>query len=338
MQRLPSTAALQMFVEAAHAESFVRAADALNITQAAVSKQIKNLEEIIGAPLFERRHRQVLLTDRGAAYLPVAEGILRDLAIATEQAGTQPTYAELSIEIDHELLTYWMLPRMQNLRAHFPDCHFQFNAPQMNARRPNRYTDLAIVYGRPTFPGLTVEAFLDYVAFPVCAPSLVNGPSRNPAWEDLKERTLLHDYSKSWWDETLKRLGISVKPSDPEILLGQATACLTAAAQGIGIAIGDDVTCRQMLDDGTLVRVTDVILPGRESHYIVTQQDSPTSSLADAFIDWLRREEAAHFSWRRANLGRMTRAPPRVSFPPFPRPLWQARWRFPRPLRACARG
>ncbi len=292
-----------MFVEAAHAESFVRAAEVLNITQAAVSKQIKNLEEIIGAPLFERRHRQVLLTDRGAAYLPVAEGILRDLAIATELAGAQPTYAELSIEIDHELLTYWMLPRMQQLRRHFPGCHFQFNAPQMNARRPNRYTDLAIVYGRPTFPGLAVEDFLDYVAFPVCSPALVKNNRRNPGWEDLKEHTLLHDYSKSWWDETLKRLRISVKPSDPEILLGQPTVCVTAAAQGLGIAIGDDVTCREMLDDGTLVRVTDVILPGRESFYIVTQPDSPTSSLADAFIDWLRQEETGQLSWRRSNLG-----------------------------------
>ena len=292
-----------MFVEAAHAESFVRAAESLNVTQAAISKQIKNLEEIIGAPLFERRHRQVLLTDRGSAYLPVAEGVLRDLAIATEQAGSQPTYAELSIEIDHELLTYWMLPRMDQLRDRFPDCHFQFIAPQMNARRPNRYTDLAIVYGRPTYPGLSVETFLDYVAFPVCAPRLVRGGSRNPAWEDLTEHTLLHDYSKSWWDETLARLRVDVKPSDPEILLGQPTVCLTAAAQGLGVAIGDDVTCREMLDDGILVRVTDVILPGRENFYIVTQPESPTSSLADDFIAWLREEEEGHLAWRSQTLG-----------------------------------
>jgi len=303
MQRLPSTTALQMFVEAAHAESFARAAASLNVTQAAVSKQIKNLEEIIGASLFERRHRQVLLTERGAAYLPIAEGILRELAVATEKAGSQPTYAELSIEIDHELLTYWMLPRIGDLRERFPDCHFHFNAPQMNARRPNRYTDLAIVYGRPTYPGLVVETYLDYIAFPVCSPSLVQVSVAAPGWEDLKEHTLLHDYSKSWWDETLSRLDIAVKPEDPEILLGQPTVCLTASARGLGIAIGDDITCREMLDEGTLVRVTDIVLPGRETFYIVTQPDSPTSSLAEGFIDWLRREEQDHHAWRQDTFG-----------------------------------
>lgn len=303
MERLPSTTALQVFVEAAHKESFADAASTLNVTQAAVSKQIKNLESLLGIDLFERRHRQVHLTDRGAAYLPTAESVLRDLSLASQHAGSQQTYAELSVEIDHDLLTFWILPRMQDLQARLPGCQFNFTAPQITARRPNRYTDVAIVFGRPTWPGLNVEPILDYYAFPVCSPDLIDGPVDKANWASLKQRTLLHDHSKYWWDEALSKMDIPRDTSVTEILLGQPTVCLTAAMRGLGIAIGDDVTCRELLEDGSLVRLSDGTLPGRDTNYIVTQPGTPTSSIAHEFIDWLKEEEQEHIAWRNGFLG-----------------------------------
>ncbi|MDJ0685427.1 MAG: LysR family transcriptional regulator [Alphaproteobacteria bacterium] len=298
MERLPSSNGLQAFVAAAHAESFAAAADKLNVTQAAISKQIKNLENIIGAQLFTRHHRRVVLTERGAAFLAVAENAIQTLSAGLDATQEDTKDSELTVEIDHEFLHFWILPRLSALRSALPHCQFSFTAQQFNARNLGVTADIAVHYGRPVHPSLIVETLLDYVAFPVCAPSLIPEGADRSDWFNFSTLPLLHDFTKTWWGEAFSTLGTVWNGSGNETLLGQPATSIEAATRGLGLGIGDDVTCRALIEEGRLARITDAVMPGRHEFYIVRRRNAPPNGVIEPFITWLRDQATEHRAWR----------------------------------------
>ena len=297
MQRLPSTTALQMFVAAARDESFVRAAERLNVTQAAISKQIKQLEATLDVPLFERQHRRVLLTERGTQFLAVAESVLSDLTAGTGAVFDQAVRPTLHVEIDFELMTFWLAPRLSTLKALLPEVDLRFSPPARFGRRNAFEAEIAIVFGRPRDPGLIAHPLMDLMAVPVCTPQLratLPDPMRP---EDFLNAPLIHDVDTTWWDDLLGTAGVVLDHSKPKLFIGQTAQLVDAALSHAGIIVGDDITCRHRLETGDFVRISDLTTPGTSPFFVARSRDKPLSSHADIFLDWLQENAREQQRW-----------------------------------------
>ena len=304
MQRLPSTTALQMFVAAARDESFVKAAERLNVTQAAVSKQIKQLEAILNVPLFERQHRRVLLTENGAQYLSVAEAVLSELTAGTGAAFDHAVRPTLHVEIDFELMTFWLAPRLPELRELLPDVDLRFSPPNRAGRRAALEADLAVVFGRPPDSGLIARPFLDIIAIPVCTPQVRASLPAEMRPEDFLDAPIIHDVDTTWWDDLLGSAGVTLDHSKPKLFIGQTAQLVDVALAHAGIIVGDDVTCRHQLESGSLVPAGDLTIPGTAQFFTAQRRDRPLTSHADVFLTWLLEQAEEQIRWRNRFLAR----------------------------------
>jgi LysR family glycine cleavage system transcriptional activator len=287
MSDLPSTTALRMFIEAARHTSFKRAAANLNVTQAAISKQVASLEDRIGRQLFERRHRAVTLTAAGAAYLPFAEHVVSLLETGRMETVRQSEREKLVVIVDHEFLSFVLAPRLGRLRAALPNADISF-VPEMGRRVfPN--CDLAITFGHPSDSGFRSDRLCAFRAFAVGEPNLIRATDT-----PLQDLPLLHDVDTYWWTAILNAENINRSTSG--ILMGTGAAAIRGAISGTGLAIGDSLLCANALADGSLVRVGDVSLPGRVDYWISSPTSSPESQTAKAFRRFIAAQMDQIFS------------------------------------------
>lgn len=283
MQSLPSPAALRMFVEAAERASFAAAAEALNVTQAAVSKQIAGLESKLDTILFERAHRSIRITAAGRAYLPVAKHVLALLEAGLTNASSFSARRSIVIEIDYEFLDFVLTPRLQRLRETFSGTDFTF-IPSVSGRLAPR-SDVAITYGHPRPGAVSVERLCSFTVFPVVSPSLLEGVE-NP-FHDLP---LLHDMDTYWWDTFLRAEGIS-RP-DQGVVLGNGALAIRAAIAGQGIAIGDDLLCADALMRGHLVKCGRTTRSGRDDYWFSEHPNMKGDPITNKLRTWLEDEIA----------------------------------------------
>lgn len=286
MRPLPSTTGLRMFLEAARRGSFAEAAATLGVTQAAVGKQVAVLEARLGAPLFERGHRSIALTEAGRRYAPVAERVIALLdagrAEAVEAAGRET----LTVEVDYEFLTFFLTPRLARLRAALPGVGLRFVPDLLTPRRSGPGCDLAITYGHPGERGAKTERLRGFTVFAVGAPALLEGVAA-----PLAALPLVHDLDTSWWEAILAAEG--VVRADPPVVLGHGAVAIRAAINGLGLAVGDDFLCADALAAGALVAVGDARFPGRADYWLARRASSPERDAARAFRAWLLDEVGA---------------------------------------------
>lgn len=278
MQNLPTPTALRMFVEAAERTSFVGAADALNVTQAAVSKQMANLEAKLGTSLFVRKHRSVMLTTAGRAYLPVAKRVLAMLDAGFDEVSTLQPRRAITIEADYEFLDLVLTPRLKRLQSHMPEIDLTFT-PTVPGRHLAQ-SDLAITYGHPRPGAVSIKRLCGFTVFPVACQSLLAGTT-----DPLGTLPLLHDVDTYWWDCFLR--AESVERSDQGIILGNGALAIRAAMAGQGIAIGDDVLCADALNTGNLVKIGAETFPGRDDYWLSEHPNMRGDPVAVMFREWL---------------------------------------------------
>jgi len=281
MNSLPSPTALRMFVEAAKKSSFAQAAANLNVTQAAVSKQIASLESRIDCVLFERRHRSVSLTPSGETYLPVAEQVLALLETGYSSAASLADREKITIVVDHEFLDFVLVPRLNDLRAAMPQVDISF-LPE-TGRRVSPNCDLAITFGHPSDRGIQSEPLCRFNVFAVGAPWLVNSCP-----DPLRQLPLLHDVDHYWWTAVLR--AENVARSETGFVLGDGAASIRAAMNGAGLAVGDDLLCADALAQGRLSRVGNASLPGRVDYWISSAPQSKDSKVVRSFRNWMNEE------------------------------------------------
>lgn len=281
MKPLPSPTALRMFVEAARQPGFARAAASLNVTQAAVSKQIASLESRIDTVLFERRHRSVSLTASGEAYLPFAEQVLALLEAGRSDAASLSDRERLTVVIDHEFLDFVLAPRLGRLRRAMPHVDVSF-VPEIG-RRVSPSCDLAITFGHPGDRGVRSERLCGFNVFAVGTPKLVRS-CPNP----LSQLPLLHDVDLYWWTTILR--AENVTRSERGFVMGTGAAAIRAAINGAGLAIGDDLLCADALSEGSLVRVGNASIPGRVDYWVSSASTSQERNVARSFKNWVNEE------------------------------------------------
>ena len=192
-RRLPPLNALRAFEAAARNLSFTRAADELFVTQAAISHQVKALEEYLGITLFRRYNRRLELTEAGRAYLPGLRDAFDQIDLATKRLTPRSENRSLKISVLPSFAAKWLMPRLAGFQIRHPDIDVLVSASDGLIDFVHDDFDLALRYGPGIYPGLQTDFLMGDQVFPVCSPRLLEGerPLRRP--EDLSHHTLLHD-------------------------------------------------------------------------------------------------------------------------------------------------
>lgn len=289
MATLPSLNGLRAFEAAARHLSFTLAAAELNVTQTAISHQIRRLEEQLGIALFERRNRALALTREAQGYLPSVRAAFEDLRQATARLQRPGRDELLVVSTTASLAAKWLVSRM----AAFQDAHagievrITTSAHLVDFRREQ--VDMAVRYGRGNWPGLRARWLMAEDIFPVCSPALLTAekPLRRP--EDLAHHTLLHaTVSREDWQLWLTAAGLPTSLATRRGLsFDQSFMAIQAAMDGLGVALGRTPYVENDLAAGRLVVPFDVVLPADAGFYIVAPEDTADLPKIALFRDWL---------------------------------------------------
>ena len=286
--RLPSLNGLRAFEAAARHLSFTLAAQELNVTQTAISHQIRRLEEELGLKLFIRQSRSLALTPEATDYLPGIRAAFQDLRTATDRLLRKDDDRVLTISTLTSLAVKWLLPRLSSFQERHPeiDVRITTSTELVDFRTSN--VDAAIRYGQGRWQGLDAEWLMAEHLFPVCSPKLLTGDRALRQPEDLKHATLLHTSSTiDDWRLWLTAAGLPAHLSQNRgLTFDLAFMTIQAAIDGLGVAMGHTAYVADDVANGRLVVPFNVSMPSA-GYYFVTPQDRPTTPKLDLFRDWL---------------------------------------------------
>jgi LysR family transcriptional regulator, glycine cleavage system transcriptional activator len=289
MTALPSLNGLRAFEAAARHLSFTRAAAELNVTQTAISHQIRRLEEQLGLRLFLRRNRALELTPAGQSYLPAVRAAFADLRQATERLRRRDRDEQLVVSTTASLAAKWLLPRVGTFQEAHPGLEVRLTASTHLVDFRREEVDMAVRYGRGHWPGLRADWLMAEDIFPVCSPALLAGrkPLRRP--EDLAEHTLLHaTISREDWQLWLTAAGLPTAiASKRGLSFDQSFMAIEAAVDGLGVALGRTPVVEADIAAGRLVIPFDLALPAEAGYYIVAPEETAQSPKITLFRDWL---------------------------------------------------
>ncbi len=297
-RRLPPLNALRAFEAAARHRSFTLAADELSVTPAAVSHQVKGLEELLGVRLFRRLPRGLRLTDQGRNYLPGLTDGLDRLAEATERLTGRRLAGRLKVSVIPSFAARWLVPRIGDFYDRFPQIDVVIDAEPRNVDFAREDVDVGIRYGYGRYPGLHVELLLKEDLFPVCSPSLLNRGAPLKEMSDLRHHVLLHDSTahldELWvsWDLWLKAAGITDIDLGRGPRFSDTAMILQAAIAGHGVAIGRSALLGEDLRAGRLVRPFDITREAVFSYWVVTAPGSLDEPKVVVFWNWLAEQAA----------------------------------------------
>src|SRR3954469_1609241 len=288
--RLPSLNGLRAFEAAARHLSFTQAASELNVTQTAISHQIKRLEDELGVRLFVRQNRTLALTPQGRDYLPGVRAAFNDLRLATDRLLHRDRDHVLTVSTLASLASKWLLPRLSAFQAAHPDIDVRISTSMALVDFNSGDVDAAIRYGRGRWPGLRADWLTADELFPVCSPKLLMGdrPLRTPS--DLARYTLLHTNGShdDDWRLWLTAAGLPAETSrQPALSFDLVFMTLQAAIDGLGVAVGRTTYVEGDLAKGRLVVPFDMRMPADAGFYLVSPEASSDSRKLKAFRDWL---------------------------------------------------
>lgn len=283
---LPPLNWLRTFEVSARFLNFTKAAHELNLTQGAVSQQIRLLEGHLGAPLFQRLPRGLSLTEEGLSYLPVVQDSISRLAAGTHELFGPEPQALVKIRGSLSFFVHWLAPRLPAFQALHPGIDIRYISTLWVKNRDSE-DDLEIRWGGGSWPGVVSRRLSWDSLFPVCSPELL---ARKPiaSASDLAEHTLLHvmGYEEGWgyW---LSRQNVEGVDSSRGMQLDTLLASLRLAELGMGVALARSSMVEDMLADGKLIEPLAARVPAGESFYLVQQSGQPQSAEVTAFVDWL---------------------------------------------------
>ncbi|BAL74101.1 transcriptional regulator GcvA [Bradyrhizobium cosmicum] len=288
--RLPSLNGLRAFEAAARHLSFTLAASELNVTQTAISHQIRRLEEELGIRLFIRQNRALALTPEARDYLPGVRAAFNDLRLATDRLLRKDDDKVLTVSTLASLAAKWLLPRLTDFQEQHPgiDVRITTSTSLVDFQRDN--VDAAIRYGRGQWPGLRADWLMADELFPVCSPSLLRGdkPLRKP--EDLRGHPLLHtsNANSDDWRLWLTAAGLPVDIArQPGITFDMIFMTIQAAIDGIGVAMGRTSYVQDDIAKGRLVVPFKIALPADAGFYLVAPEGRREAPKLAAFRTWM---------------------------------------------------
>lgn len=298
-RRIAPLNALRAFEAAARHLSFSKAAEELHVTPAAISHQIKALEEFCGVRLFQRMTRSILLTDDGQQVLPLLREGFDLLADASERLAMPRLDNMLTVSAAPSIAARWLIARLERFRATEPDFDVRLDASDRLADFTRDGVDLAIRYGGGRYPGLHVERLFATTVVPVCSPDLAAGPPPLRVPADLAGRTLIHfewdrqDFTWPTWKMWLLAAGVDTVDPARGPRFNDAGLALQMAIDGHGIALMTDVLATDDIAAGRLIRPFELTLSTNFGYYVVCPAERAEFPKIRAFRAWLRTQAEA---------------------------------------------
>lgn len=286
--------ALRAFDAAARHMSFKHAADDLAVTPAAISQQIRSLEDFLGVDLFRRTNRSLVLTDAAQLSLgPLKEGFEK-LEEAVDIITDSITSNVLRVSVSPSFASKWLVPRIAGFYERRPDAIVKINATMQVADFKAEDVDVAIRYGLGNYDGLESEELLRETIFPVCAPDMFDGEAATPC--AVLNHTLIHDdstvedESAPNWTMWLKAAGVSPPEGVPALHFNTNALAIEAAVAGRGIALARSAIAEEDIKAGRLITPFGEAVPIDFAHYIVYPKEKIKNERVQDFIEWLREE------------------------------------------------
>jgi LysR family transcriptional regulator, glycine cleavage system transcriptional activator len=290
-RRLPPLNTLRVFESGARRLSFTRAAEELHVTQAAVSHQIKALEDWLGAPLFMRLNRGLKLTAAAEQYLRDISAALDLIAAATGQLMRHEGKRILSVAMFDSFASTWLMPRLKSFRQQYPDIDVRILSVDREVDVFERGdVDLEVRYGDGNWPELSATKLMDEEIFPVCSPSVAAGPPPLRTPGDLKHHTLLHDVMVTDWSMWLEAAGVRGIDGERGPGFNHSYLVMQAAVNGDGVALGRSVLVADALARGELVRPFAPSIPSAYSYYLVSSEPLTEEPTVAAFRAWILQQ------------------------------------------------
>jgi len=297
LTRLPSLELLKGFHAAARHLSFTRAAEELFLTQSALSRQILALEEQLGVPLFERRPRQLLLTEAGQVLHVSAKKILDELGHAVDRIRRDQTTQPLTVSTAIPFAALWLLPRLPRFREQHPDIEVFISADNRILDLDRERIDLAVRYCPEDMAPPGAQRLFGEKLQPVCSPALAadtSRPLKKP--EDLARHVLLHiDDDRGrfpWlnWSQWFAAIGVPDFVPIGSLRFNQYDLLIQATLDGQGVALGRSPLVDRLLQQGKLVAPFRRQYATTRAYYIVVSAHSAKRPETQALVGWLSAE------------------------------------------------
>jgi LysR family glycine cleavage system transcriptional activator len=295
MKPLPSLDVLKTFAVVAQRLNFTRAAELLNVTQGAVSRQISGLEAHLGYALFVRQPRGLALTPNGAMLLAPVQQALAQITEALERSGVQSGTLRVKCPT---CAMRWILPRVIRLQNERPELVIEVTASVSHGVEFNaEQFDAAIVFGKPALKGVSAHHLFDEVLTPVCAPGLLKastqGAARDITPDDLADQTLLHPTrDRRDWLRWLAAYGYRGLPSAKAQHFDTLDLAISSAMQGLGVTIGDLSLIEEDLMAQRIVTPFSLCVPSGASYYLIYPERPAASKGLSEFAEWIEGEAA----------------------------------------------
>jgi DNA-binding transcriptional LysR family regulator len=295
--RLPQVAFFQGFEAAARNLSFTKAAEELFVTQSAVSRQVKALEDHLGVALFERRPRALILTEAGQSLYAVTTDVLDRLQTAVDQLGSGSRARQLSVTTTTGFASLWIIPRLPRFTDLHPGIDVRISATTDMLNLERSLIDIAIRYcPSEMVPEGTRRLFGEEI-LPVCSPALLRDRSRplkRP--QQLKDHTLLHfDYPgavKSFmdWGTWLSALGFGDLNPVRALHFSQYEQMIQAAINGQGVALGRQPLVNDLIHSGALIAPFKDTVVASRSYFLIQSPAAEGKPHVHQFVEWLLDE------------------------------------------------
>jgi LysR family glycine cleavage system transcriptional activator len=285
--KLPPLNALRAFEASARQLSFTKAAEELFVTQAAISHQIKSLEEHLGIKLFMRKNRSLLLSEEGQSYYLDIKEIFTALHEATEKLLARGAKGAITVSMQPSFAIQWLVPRLNTFNQLHPEIDVRIKAVDQADNSLTEDVDIAIYYGRGRWNGVYAEKLHTEYLIPVCSPLLLQGKKPLDTVADLTQHTLLHDTSRRDWKRWFKEVGVKGANVNHGAIFSHSSMVLQAAIYGQGVALVNSVLAKPDIDMGRLIVPFEHVLISKSSFYIVCREEQMGLGKIASFREWV---------------------------------------------------
>ncbi len=289
-RQLPPLNALRAFEAAARLESFTRAADELHVTQGAISRHVRKLEDQLGCELFVRDPRGLALSTAGAAYLPAVSDALDRIATATRQLVRPAASPVLTVSVSPNFASKWLVHRLGDFAREHPEIDLRIAASTEHLDLAAADVDLAVRHGDGAWPHYDVTPLIAEEVFPVASPALLDKGRPLATPDDLAHYTLLHDLSSNNWPAWRAMAGASGVDGTRGPFFNFTSMALDAAIAGQGVTLARRALATQDLLSGRLVRIFPQTLTSARGYFVICLPSRAGDTKIVVFRGWLLNE------------------------------------------------
>jgi LysR family transcriptional regulator, glycine cleavage system transcriptional activator len=294
-ERLPPLQTLAYFDAAARHLNFTSAARELGTSQPAVSNRISALESDLGIPLFKRLHRGVELTEDGASLFEAVFESLDSIRSRVSDIRSRRRRRTLTLATDFGFASYWLLPRLADLRGLMPEFDVRITSLQQDFDAIRDHADLAITFGAGRWSGCTVQRLFAETVVPVCAPSLLHNTQEQFSRKELARQRFLHLDSAvpaRWltWADWFNEHDFTPMPDSRHLTFNSYSNVIEATVAGQGVALGWIPLIDPLIKNGSLAIASNQLMTTSGGYYLLVPPTDRFGEARDQLVRWLLAE------------------------------------------------